>query len=534
MTRRNRSRIVRGIGLALALLTAGCVGSETAVGGGGMVGSAGALQDGMINIVEPDSDPVDGGSVTFGAYSEPITLDPALTVPAVTTGGVEMLNIYDSLLRFDSAEGAAVPQLAESLSSNDDHTEWTLTLRDGVRFSDGTVLDAEAVRWSQERFAASGGPDSGLWSTNVEEIETPDESTVVYRLSRSWPRFSHMLAAGAGMIVARSADDGEEFVPVGAGPFTFEAWEVNNAMTLLAHPDYWDGAPHLERIEIAYIPTVKTAVESMFNGEIDVTYVSYPADVQAMLDQGFPGYVNMTASAAVMLINAADGRAGSDPRLREAMRLAIDSEAVVERAYGTSDVATRELFPEYSRWHSGVPGPENDLDRARELVAQAEADGFAGDLVLIHASGQEKQNEGLALQAQLKRIGIDLDVQMSASGSDNQRRVAAGDYDLVVWGNPLREPDPFVKMAAIMHSTGKQTYGAATGPEMDALIDELQGTLGPDEGVEVMADIQRRFNVDNPFVVYAYFPELVAWQESLHDVVGAANSMVMFHKAWKD
>lgn len=519
---------------ATAILVSSCAAGTD--GGGSTEATITTLNDGMVNAGEEPGDPKDGGTLEFGAFSEPTSLDPAKTIPAVTTGGIELVNIYDSLMRFDSESGTEVPQLAEALTPDEDYRTWTLTLRDKVAFSNGTPVDAAAVKASQERYAAASGPDAALWKGNVVDIATPDDKTVVYTLDKPWPKFSNTLTSGAGMIVAEEAGaPGDGFTPIGAGPFTLDKWEQGTSMTLTANADYWDGKPYLDGVKISYIPTTNTAMETMFNGGIDMTYVRFPEDVQQMLDRGLPGYVGMTAAANVSLINAGPGRAGSDPRIRKAMQLALDPELVAERAYGNTAFAETELFAEYSRWHTDVMTPAHDPEAARKLVEAAKADGFDGKLVYVNGPSVEKQQQALSVQAQLGAVGIDVELQNFPTTGDQIRRIAVDkDYDLGGWGVSLREADPFPKLSAAMHSGGQQVYGMYTSPEMDSLIDQFQTDADDAAKLETMADIQRQLNEDVPFLNHGYYPEYVAWQKGVHGVQGTSNSMVMFGKAWKD
>nr|WP_262402038.1 ABC transporter substrate-binding protein [Actinomadura sp. CNU-125] len=202
---------------------------------------------------QPGGTPVDGGTLTVAAYAEAGLLDPAETIVAGTTGGIEMAAVYDVLMRWDPESGEVVPQLAESLESADDGTTWTLKLRDGVKFSDGTELDAAAVKWSLDRYVRKGADEAALWKENVRAVKTPDDRTVVFELAHSWPSFSFMLTSGPGMIVAKSSDKGEKFEPVGAGPFTFERYAPDEEMVLKANDRYRDGRPHLDRVRLVYV-----------------------------------------------------------------------------------------------------------------------------------------------------------------------------------------------------------------------------------------------------------------------------------------
>ncbi|WP_328825595.1 ABC transporter substrate-binding protein, partial [Tomitella gaofuii] len=140
--------------LASTALLAGCASNGGGSGSGGSGGSEGAqiTKAGVIGDQAEPGQPVSGGTLSFAGYSMPSSLDPTKTQPAGSTGGTEMANIYDLLVRYDADKQQYVPQLAESLTESDDHLTWTIGLREGVTFSDGTPLDAQAVVDSMNRF----------------------------------------------------------------------------------------------------------------------------------------------------------------------------------------------------------------------------------------------------------------------------------------------------------------------------------------------------------------------------------------------
>ena len=231
------------------LLVSGCASEEEKE----PRGQGKALAEGFRNV-DDGGEPVDGGTLTYGAYTEPASLDPTVTIAAATTGGIEMANIYDTLLSFDPGKQEFVPRLAKAIEHDADYTTWTLTLRDGVTFSDGTPLDADAVVWSQQRYAAAKAPETALWAGNVTSATATDAHTVTYELARPWPLFPGILSTGPGMVVARSSVGADgSFKPVGAGPFTLGDWKHGESLELEARDDYWDGAPHLDSVRMAFL-----------------------------------------------------------------------------------------------------------------------------------------------------------------------------------------------------------------------------------------------------------------------------------------
>ncbi|MDR7303836.1 ABC transporter substrate-binding protein [Haloactinomyces albus] len=518
--------------LAAMALTASCT-AGTGVTGGSEQGSGKAIsyEVGMISP-RPGGNPVDGGTLTFGAYSEPTVLDPARTIVAGSTGGVSMAAIYDVLMRYDTSSGEVVPQLAKALEHNADHTKWTLTLRDGVTFSDGTPLNAAAVKWSIERYVELGATDAALWSANVTGIATPDEHAVVFRLKRTWPSFAFMLAGGPGMIVARSAEE-EGFTPVGAGPFVFDHHAPGEEIVLRSREDHWDGAAHLDQLRVIFLDSAETRLDSLRQGGIQAGFFRDPPAIEQAVGDGYAGFMNLVSLGNVAVINAAPGRPGADPRIRKAMHQAIDPQVIHERAYAGADLGSKAVFPEFSRWHTDTEPLPYDPKAARALVHQAKADGFDGVIRYTDAQDPASRATALAVKSMLERVGFTVELDLVRSVPDQISTVAVeGDYDVAGWGISWREAGPYARMFATLHSAGNLSVGMHTGPEMDTLIERFQQASTAEEQRAAMRGIQQLWNKTVPALVYGPTPELLTWSTSLRGVEGTLNSMVLLDEAW--
>jgi peptide/nickel transport system substrate-binding protein len=521
-------------GLATLTLLAGC-GSEG-------VGAATADDDdagisyetGLVNISDAGA-PVQGGTLSFGAWGEPRALDPAKTIAAGSTGGVEMAAVYDVLMRWDSTENAVVPQLAESLEASDDSRTWTLRLRDGVSFSDGTPLDSAAVKWSIDRYVANGGDESRFWNATVSSIETPDASTVVFRLVESRPSFGFMLTTGPGMIVAASSDAGPEFTPIGAGPFTLASHRPQERMVLEANESYWGGRPALDTLEVVYLNDPNTTMESFAGGGVDAGFISNPGLVDDLLEDGTSGFLSMVALSDISVINAAEGRPGADRRVRQAMQLAIPAQAVFDRAYEGAGVASAEIFPEFSTLHSDVDALPHDLDRARELLEKAKADGFDGAVTVSHPATPDARDKALTIKASLEAVGFTVELDPILAIADQINQVAVQrDYDVASWSMNWRDAAPEGKMFSTLTSQGTATAGMYVSPEMDALIADFRRAQTLDERREISGRIQEQWNEDVPAVVHGPRGEFIFWSGEVHGVTDTMASMVLLHDAWID
>jgi len=529
--RTHAARTLLAATATLALLTS-CTSSDEAekLASGPTVG---AFAPGLVNI--PDAgEVVEGGTLTFGSYAEPLELDPVKTIVAGTTGGNEMAAVYDVLMRWDEDEQTVVPQLAESLTSDEDHTSWTLTLRPDVEFSDGTVLDAEAVRWSIQRYLDEGGHDAAVWNHNVDGMEVTGDLTLEFTLARPWPSFDSLFTTGIGMVVAKSSAGGKQFTPIGAGPFVLKDRAPQERMTFSANPGYFGGEPALDTLEFVYIVDPNALWDSFGQDEVSMAILRDPIVVEEALAQGTAGYLQMVGLGVTGLINSREGHPGHDVRVRQAIQLAMDPELVNERANDGAGVVSSSLFPPTSRFHQeDVTGLPHDPDRARELVEEAKADGFDGKITYLQGSSPQQRAIGQAIEAQLDAVGFDAKAEYLPSITDLISRVVVdGDYDMSTWALSWRDSAPYARMFGINHSAGGTGYGTATSPEMDKLIEDFQAAATEEEQLGAAKALQEGWNELTPAMVLGPSAEFNPWQDDVHGVTTNSNTMVLLHEAW--
>lgn len=274
---------------AAALLTSACA-SPDGGGDGGKQRKAerGRYTFGSVGDQPDASEPVRGGTLRFADYAEARSLSPAATYATGASGGSALAAVYDVLMRYDTAARTYEPWLAESLTGNDDATVWTLKLRDGVEFSDGTPLDAKAVVASLAWYQESKGADTALLAPDLAKTEAVDDSTVVFTLRTSWATFPAMLAQAPGMIVAPAAYAGDTFRPIGAGPFTLQKHAPQEEMILKANKKYWKGAPHLDAVRFVWPQADRAKLDALNDGTADVTYMRSPDVVDDAVKEGHP------------------------------------------------------------------------------------------------------------------------------------------------------------------------------------------------------------------------------------------------------
>jgi ABC-type transport system substrate-binding protein len=387
-----RGSQARAVGIGTTLLLAGMA---VACGGGGSSGGGGS-----------------GEAVRYGFDFElnlSDTFDPQQSLSTCDRLALEW--IYGSLTTLDE-EGQPQPGLAESWELDDDAGTFTLTLRDGLEFSDGTPFDAEAVAAGLNYLKT--GEQTGEGLVNMDDAEAIDELTVQINLNGPGFSFPYNLSQREGMIPAPSTYDIEDpesgtaaTDPVGAGPFAFVEFSPGESIVLERNESY--GGPEtydFDRLDLRQVGVGNPAVNALAGGELDV--VSYEAESQPVIDDNDALSSDQRVGEVYAQIQLRLDEPFDDVRLRQALNYAIDREQYIEVVQnGVGEVAWMphpEASPNYNPEVAGVY--EQDLDRARELLAEAGVpDGFEFDMAIPGGvTGQERQAE--LLQEQLGEVGI--------------------------------------------------------------------------------------------------------------------------------
>ncbi|GAA4814940.1 ABC transporter substrate-binding protein [Tomitella cavernea] len=519
-----------------AALVAGCASSDDTGSGGGGSGGDGTTESvsaaGIIGDQAEPGEPVDGGTLSFAGYSMPSSLDPAKTQAAGSNGGTEMASIYDLLLRYDPTKGEFVPNLAESFTQSDDHLTWTLTLRDGVTFSDGTPLDADAVVASITRYNDAGGANSDQFLPAVASVSATGPLTVEFRLNAPWSEFPALFAFGHGMILAPAAyADPDNFKPIGAGPFTVTHFAPSQSIDLAPREDYWNGTPHLDQLKFVSLAGGQPRLQAMDTGGIQMAYLRSPEWVDAAKAK-YPGYYEPLSVASAGAINSRPGRPGADVNVRKAMALAIDPEVINQRAFDGKAMATSKVFAEWSKWHNDVPATEHDPDQARTLLEQAKAGGYDGHIDYVTVNSPTSQAIATAVEAMLENVGFDVDVQYTASVTDMiQRLYVNHDFDLTHSSMSISDAVPNLRLAGL-RSTDKSDVRGYKNPEMDAALDAAHQAVTAEAEKAALKQVEQIIHDDVPLMPWAAGGNFVAWAPNVYGTVPSADGMVLLGGTW--
>lgn len=309
--------------------------------------------------------------------------------------------IFSSLLT-TVGPGEFEGDLAESWEANDDASEWTFHLREGVEFSDGTPLTSADVVASFERLLDFGGPLSG----NFEgyEIDAPDESTVVF----SPPASDAALLGKLALFMVTPADIEERGFdePIGSGPFVVDEFEPGSVLRLSPNPEYWDGEPDLDSLELRTIPEIAARMTALQTDEIQVAW-GMPDDQVAALREDPNLEVEAVPTAGVTTIWM-NGETIADAEIRRALWQAVDFDTNVTSLFPeTGTPADSAVAPTVLGYAPQEP-VEYDPEAAKAALEEA---GFDFSTVLRFQFSQPQFADlAQAVASDLAAIGVKVEV----------------------------------------------------------------------------------------------------------------------------
>jgi peptide/nickel transport system substrate-binding protein len=327
--------------------------------------------------------------------------------------------IYDSLMRMKGNSATETkPWLAQRISKNADQSVWTFTLRPGVKYSDGTPFDGNALKAAYARtITAQLGAGSTLstYITDPKQIVVKDPGTVVMDLGTSVPRFDLLLASQYGMgivnpkVTQQGKDQGHTYLQshsAGTGAYMVQSVTPNSQIVLTRNPHYWGGwsGPHFKKIIILQVPQNSSRRQGMESGDFDIAFASTPQDTEAL--RSAPGIVvgNQKVLGMVYVILGEYGPLAS-PQARQAMNLLFPNDRFATALMkGTID-QPNSVLPDLMLYAApGTYSPTVNVAKAKSLLQQA---GVAPGTQLTYEfyTGQG-DSAGLLLQSQLSLVGL--------------------------------------------------------------------------------------------------------------------------------
>jgi ABC-type transport system substrate-binding protein len=513
MTLRGRGRGRTAIGavvVAGAMLAAGACSAA-----GGEPTAAPPVSGPSTVIPANEGTPVAGGALVVGIDAEPNGLSPVQNNFA-TDNMLVMSSMLETLVVFDKDQHTQ-PFLADSFTPSNLASKWTIKLKPNIKFSDGTPLDAAAVKANID---AQKAALAAVALKAVDSVNVVDDLTVEVDMNQPWASFPSFMASAEGFIQSPSAINAPDATshPVGTGPFVLDKWDHGNSITVKKNPNYWQaGKPYLDQIEYRVLNDPAARSNALDSGEINMMFSDDPQTIAADKDKaGFHDVIDASGDAQSIVMNEA-AEPFDNLNARKALVHATDSKAVTSTFGDGVLLPTDQPFSEKNPYHQSDPHYAGfDLDQAKKDVAQYTTEtGKPLEVTLTAFNGAANLSLSQLLQDQWTKAGIKVQISMV------DQTTAIGD---IITGKTQATlspnfgyPDPDWQYS-FWHSDFTAPVGQLSinfahlkNPDLDQALLEGRVNLIPDKRKEAYNKAVQILNDNYTYVwIYRYVSALVA------------------------
>ncbi len=424
--------------------------------------------------------------------------------------------IYESLFR-PNAQGTVDPWLLESVESDPEGLSYTFHVRKGVTFSDGSVLDANVVKWNIDHYMQVGARRNALLGA-LQSVDLVDDYTLKIQLSEWSSIIPTAFSREPGYMFSQlqyetHGDEHCQENPVGTGPFVLESWERNVKKVFKRNDNYWGGPVNLDGVTYTIYSDPLVGQAAMMSGEIDAFAGMAYTGFKPLADRGFEIAIPALKSHCGLLVFNSVNAGGNDPTgnllVRKAISHAINLEEVVAAAYlGLATPSTQFGIGTHFR-NDDIVGYPYDPEKAKALLAEAGyPNGFTTKLMT--EAGAANSTVLQVIQAHLANVGITADIEIPTGAAGNQ---AASGWGYGMW---YQTSSVYVNVAMQMASMFRQNLtgnilGLATMQRPDEVHELLSTAVAAKSDEEAVAAVKEanRLLIDEyaiyvPIAEYAY------------------------------
>jgi peptide/nickel transport system substrate-binding protein len=539
------SRLVAAL-MSLALVAAACGGGgddDTPPEGGpttsgGTTGTGGGPAE--------EGKPTPGGKVVYAQEAE-VAGGLCLPEAQLDISGINYARtIYDTLTA-PNENGEIVPFLAQSVEPNATYDEWTITLREGITFHDGTALDSTVVKNNLDAYRGQYPARSPLLFafvfSNVDTVTAPDPLTVVVTTKTPWAAFPVFLfASGRVGMMAQVQLDSTSCAQdaVGTGPFMLEDWVIGDHFTAVKNPNYWgtdaDGVqlPYLDEIEFRPIPEGQQRTNALTSGQVQAMHTSGAIDIEQLRQIRDEGTIGLLESDEFGEVNHYMLNVTKPPfdnmHARLAFAYALNRPLLNEvRARGILTLANGPFAPGSMGSLEDSGFPEYDLAKAQEEVALYEEE---TGLELEFTLGGTPDPEGVQTQNFVKGMMEEAGMTVTLSQTEQAQYISdaiARNFSVNGWRNfpGTGDPDSLYVWwhcnngaAAPEPCDNPVNFGGFNSPEISRLLDEGRVESDPAVRQQIYEDLTRQFAEELWLIWTNYTLWAIGTQPNVHGILG--------------
>jgi oligopeptide transport system substrate-binding protein len=463
------------------------------------------------------------GGTLVRLYTNPPTLDPHLTTDEYSSGLVQ--EIFGGLVTLN-LEYEPVPDLAERWDISDDGLVYTFHLRQDAKFHNGKPVTAQDVKWSLERVTdpETQAPVAEQYlgdivgvteklngqADSIQGVRVIDDRTIEITIDAPKSYFLAKMSYPTTFVLDRENVEGNPDwlrQPNGTGPFKLAQYDVGQTIRLVRNENYHLGPPHLD--EIRFILSGGSPMLMYENDEIDITGVGL-ADLARVKDPNEPLNAELHEAPAGFSVSYIGMDVNQppfdDPKVRMALNLAINKEAIAENVLENLASPAKSIIPPgFPSYNPDLQGYEYNPERARQLLAESK---YGSDManfppITLNTAGSFGANVPLDLEVILqswqKELGIQVDIQQTEWATFLQDLHARKFQMFVVtWGADYPDPQDFLDV--LFHSESQNNHGNYSNPEVDALLEKARVMQDQEARFELYNQIEQMILNDAPWI----------------------------------
>ncbi len=451
----------------------------------------------------------------------------------------------DTLFEVDD-KGQVVGRLVEK-TENPEPNVYVFTLKQGIKFQDGTPLDSAAVKFNIERHINDPKATTSQDVKPITDIETPDPQTVQITLSAPFAPFTSRLTTGVGYMLSPTAVQKlgdnlqRDLTGAGSGPFKFVSWEPDNQIVLERNPDFWgkdaDGMqlPYLDKVLFKPFPDENVRLTNVKTGDADAMAGNPPYKDVASLQQSSDVNVSQIPGLGFNFVFLNTSKPPFDnPAVRRALSYAIDRSQlnqVVDFGMGTPLALP---VPPSVPWAymQNTPYDTRDIDKAKQELASAGVSNVSFSFQISNASPQNQQIAEL-IKDQIKDAGFDMDIQLLDFATIVQNG-NTGDYQSLElgWSGSV---DPDGNLYPLFYTGAGFNFAKYSNPALDKLLDAGRTNLDQSARAQAYMDAQKILLQDQPMIVLYSDPQISTTRKNVQNFPNNYNGWFGgrdIYKAW--
>ena len=503
ITRRLRTLIA--LLFAIAVVAASCGGTQNNSGG-----DTGA-NDENSGEQATDAKPVYGGDLTYGIEADPGggAAGFCLAEAQLAISGMLVARTFYDTLTIPNNEGGYSPWLAESVEGDATNTTWTIKLREGITFHDGTPLDATVVKNNLDAYRGAYPARKPvlflLVFQNIADVQVTDPMTVTVTTKTPWPAFPAYLwgSARIGIMAQKqldSTDCANELI--GTGPYKFKEYVQGDHLTGVRNDSYWvkadngDQLPYLDSLTLKVVIDGQQRVNGVRSGSLDMAHVSGGTEISLFRDMKDQGAKQLIESDKFGEVAYAMLNVKKEPFNNENARLAIahgvDRQDLIDKSEDGVPTLANGPFTKGNVGYLEDPGfPEYDVAKAKEYLAAYKADtGKDLEVAIGHTPDTGTTELARLVQEQAEALGVKVSLQPIEQGSLINTALG-GNFQALLWRNhPGGDPDT---QYVWWHSGLPTNFSGINDPQIDAALEQGRVEPDPEKRKALYEDMNRVF-----------------------------------------